>query len=504
MGTTATVLNGAALWAAIVGLGLAACGTSAGGGGGSGTAPPTAAAVGAQCFSSIHQEACLDGGNHRVLCNATTGKWELIELCATGTVCVATVIDAATGRSTTACGTPRTPTDDVVTTEDAGPTDTSAPKDAGPVETPDASAPDAGGIAPIPAPDVSQPQVQAVKPIDVPCPTPDKEIKLLAGGVDCSYGVKGGGDNLVLHGPFEWKNFSESTTRKGCMMNNVLVGKMETWYGGAAKASIGHRDAQGRQHGPVLGWFANGKKNYEITAKLGKYTGWSQGWSKDGVPTWESYYDAKGKLHGKSVRWYDSGDNQAQGWYLSGKTQGPYTNWHDGGQKSYEGAYDKGLREGLHRYFTKKGALAGEAKFNKGTGTVTVTRDDGSKSWQGSWKDGKWHGQWTWWYASGEVLRQATFDMGAGTAIVLNKDLTKAFEITYVDQIADGPYRKWNASGALVEEGKNRKGSRVGTWKFYKSNGKLDYALCYFGGVATIVAECPKTMTQPWADSTDG
>ncbi len=91
----------------LIALLTSSCGTAAGGGDGAPTgSTPTATAVGAACVATVHEEACLAGGNHRVRCDAQAGAWQLIELCPEGTFCVATVIDASTGKSTSACNKP--------------------------------------------------------------------------------------------------------------------------------------------------------------------------------------------------------------------------------------------------------------------------------------------------------------------------------------------------------------------------------------------------------------
>jgi len=78
----------------------------------------------------------------------------------------------------------------------------------------------------------------------------------------------------------------------------------------------------------------------------------------------ESYKD--GKLEGKSITWYPSGEIQLEANYKDGKKEGKTTGWYKNGQKMSESYFKNGEREGKTTFWYQNGQIRVEKTYKDG------------------------------------------------------------------------------------------------------------------------------------------
>jgi hypothetical protein len=92
----------------------------------------------------------------------------------------------------------------------------------------------------------------------------------------------------------------------------------------------------GKPHGLVTSWYANGQKHREGNLKDGKFHGPSTSWYESGQKSMVSYGD------GSWIAWNENGSKQAVG-----NIDGSQEEWHKNGLKAAAGKKKNGKKDGL-------------------------------------------------------------------------------------------------------------------------------------------------------------
>ncbi len=133
--------------------------------------------------------------------------------------------------------------------------------------------------------------------------------------------------------------------------------------------------------------------------------------------------------------------------------------FHPNGKKAAEGIYINQKKQGLWRFYDRKGVLASEATYVDGVknGPYKVYYLDGTLSRETYFVDGKENGYRTEYYANGK----------------------KRFEGTIKDGQPDGYVKYYYENGKVELEGNYRHLVRDGIWKYYDEKGKLKREIHY-------------------------
>ena len=151
--------------------------------------------------------------------------------------------------------------------------------------------------------------------------------------------------------------------------------------------------------------------------------------------------------------------------------------------KQLEGRYKDGLKHGYFREYDKKGAQLATIKYVNGQVVenaeelmgVDLVREfypDASVKWEKTYLGSKPHGIWKKFDTSGVVVE----------SIIYSKGVKNGEGIIDIEGIKQGPWKEYYSEGILRAEGKYENGARVGKWKFYHLNEKLEQVGVYRKG----------------------
>lgn len=163
-------------------------------------------------------------------------------------------------------------------------------------------------------------------------------------------------------------------------------------------------------------YYPDGRLSYECAYLHGKKNGTEKRWYPDGKPQSEFYYQ-KDILQGAAKRWYPNGNLQREDcfknnhlngtsslWdedgnkttemtYIDDTLHGVYIEYHDNGQLKITGSYYKGLFHDEWVYYNRVGIKVGQARFNKGCGTLMGYNETNQLIREVNYKDNKKNGE---------------------------------------------------------------------------------------------------------------
>lgn len=168
----------------------------------------------------------------------------------------------------------------------------------------------------------------------------------------------------------------------------------------------------------------------------------------------------------------------------SGKKRGPWIEFHPNGLVAMEGYYMNDLKNGIFKYFDKKGNLVSLEKYRDGEIVIdseeSIILDirstyypDGSVKSSGGYVDGKKEGTHRIYDEEGNITSGEVYKMGVKTAEGI------------VDQQGDfqGEWELYYADGSLRAKGDYENSLRTGDWIFYHKNGKVESEGKYASGL---------------------
>ncbi len=143
--------------------------------------------------------------------------------------------------------------------------------------------------------------------------------------------------------------------------------------------------------------------------------------------------------------------------YVKGVRDGIQKNFDPDGRLSGEVPWRNDKRHGIEKSYSATGEILSETRWIHGKKegpyyrNISV-RGNTQKLEEGFYKDDKKHGEWKFYDPGEGYLRQVAF---------------------YINGELNGKERNFHPSGTIASEGENRNGSRVGTWKIFYPDGKL-------------------------------
>lgn len=147
----------------------------------------------------------------------------------------------------------------------------------------------------------------------------------------------------------------------------------------------------GKEHGPTMSWYQNGKVESE-----GRYTDglsdslWTW-YDRDGNKRVQVTFDL-GKKVGVEMQWYPNGQEKFLTSYSKdGKQNGTHSGWYENGQIKFTTSYNNGLRDSLYVAWYESGQKRSEATYQSGqiVGTVTQWQENGRVKSKWEYEKGK-------------------------------------------------------------------------------------------------------------------
>jgi antitoxin component YwqK of YwqJK toxin-antitoxin module len=150
-----------------------------------------------------------------------------------------------------------------------------------------------------------------------------------------------------------------------------------------------------------------------------------------------------------------------------------------------EGEYDDGKKDGLWKYWDKKGIKEKEIIFEKGDDILwSFFAPNGNKTREGQMVDGKEEGVWTFYDENGIKERETEHKSGKEDGIysLWYDNGQKKEEGPYLGTTRIGTWTWWDEQGNKWQEGAYLNGERDGSWITWNANGKKRNEKIYNNG----------------------
>jgi antitoxin component YwqK of YwqJK toxin-antitoxin module len=253
------------------------------------------------------------------------------------------------------------------------------------------------------------------------------------------------------------KPFSQETpqfTARGCAIATAEVAVEAEYSWNGSDPII--RARNGRLHGPLRIWDAQGREQAQAEFRDGAYDGRVIFWREDGSLSRIVTY-AAGVEAGSWANWYPNGAHANCGGYLGHKQKdGVWISCSQTGHCSKREEYRAGLADGLWVEWW----------------------DDGHKRSEAGHSAGQLDGPYTTWDNEGQLVTQGQYRAGKKTG----RWVESGSDGTWLDGERDGAWAFRNSDGGIEEQGRYERGRRVGEWKRYGDRGELEaqgsYAWC--------------------------
>jgi hypothetical protein len=150
-----------------------------------------------------------------------------------------------------------------------------------------------------------------------------------------------------------------------------------------------------------------------------------------------------------------------------------------------EGEYDDGKKDGLWKYWDKKGIKEKEIVFEKGDDILwSFFAPNGNKTREGQMEDGKEEGVWIFYDKNGIKERETEHKSGKEDGIysLWFDNGQKKEEGPYLGTTRIGTWTWWDEKGNKWQEGGYLKGERDRTWITWNANGKKRNETVYNNG----------------------
>ncbi len=225
---------------------------------------------------------------------------------------------------------------------------------------------------------------------------------------------------------------------------------------GKTKETNDYKD--GVLQGFSIGYFENGKKQYQITYSNDEKNGPAEYFYPNGQLKSKGWY-SEDEPSGDWVTYNEKGKVTARYTYLNGDLTGIYEYYHPNGKLNYEEVYELGWLKALNQYDTL-GKKIFTTTFKNGTGKYTSTHINGDKRFEGEYIQGELHGPLTVYFFDGSKMMEKNYEHGT----------------------LSGAYTEYHYGGQVNVKGQYKWGEADGVWKYYSKEGKLYREETYVAG----------------------
>ena len=190
---------------------------------------------------------------------------------------------------------------------------------------------------------------------------------------------------------------------------------------------------KGKVHGKFITFYKSGNKESEIYYKNGKVAGPIIKWYKNGNIEYEIEKIIDNKEHGKCRTWYKDGQIGINGNYFKGKKDGKWTTWYENGQIKTRQNYNNGISDGKFTYWFSNGNKKNTGYYDNGflNGKYKEWHENGRLYVKGYYKNNKMHGKWKLYDENGYKKEEDSFNEGKKTSSNSNssKQLRNKFSL---------------------------------------------------------------------------
>lgn len=221
----------------------------------------------------------------------------------------------------------------------------------------------------------------------------------------------------------------------------------DTYYYTSGKIKETNQYKKGKLDGISTGYYANGKKWFDINYKEDE---------KNGLIT---YYHMNGTL--KSYGWYDNdllnddwviynekGNMISRATYLKDDLVGVKETYFPNGKLDDEEVYENGWMKAIHQY-DSTGKKIHTSTFKNGTGVIKYLHFNGKTSIEGNYVQGEYNGVFKGYFYDGSLSYSKTYSKG----------------------LLQGDYTDYFLGGKIATKGSYKDDNKVGTWKYYAADG---------------------------------
>lgn len=164
-----------------------------------------------------------------------------------------------------------------------------------------------------------------------------------------------------------------------------------------------------------------------------------------------------------------------------GRKQGYWEKKRPNGKVHYKGQFKDGVPYGKFKYYDKEGTISTILDY-KSTDTAMATHyhANGKKAAYGYYVNQKKEGVWRFYDKKGVIASEETYSSGEknGKYVVFNLNGTISRETFFVKGIENGYRKTYNSEGKILSEGNIKDGQLDGLQKIYK-NGKINVKGAY-------------------------
>jgi len=165
---------------------------------------------------------------------------------------------------------------------------------------------------------------------------------------------------------------------------------------------------------------------------------------------------------------------------------GKWTYYFANGKTEQTGKYDeKGKLTGKWVWYYPSGEILREENYLNGLadGTMTEFTEDGGIIAEGEFIEGEEEGQWI--YETGGYREEGNYAFGLRQGVWKRfyPDGTLQFEGEFIEDNPNGTHKYYWDNGKLKEENEYLMGTKLGDWKTYNSDGTLFLVITYENGI---------------------
>lgn len=262
----------------------------------------------------------------------------------------------------------------------------------------------------------------------------------------------------------------------------------------------------GFKQGPMVKYYANGKREFEGAFELNKRSGEWKWYNPDGKLSKSATY-IDGNLHG-SLKYYNyNGILTSDVSYEYGQRNGKATYYHENGKVHFVRNYDHEDIQGEQIYYNEQGVIyqiryyrddeiIGYSYLDKqgnklpmkpfnGTGKVLFYYQNGTKSLEWERLNGEVMGAYIRYDMAGNVIDKDTYsyDEALGVSTLYQKPQVPYSNITYYYDELHGKVTYYFDNGAVYLESHYACDLKHGIEKEYNKQGKLVYVRNYYNGL---------------------
>lgn len=170
------------------------------------------------------------------------------------------------------------------------------------------------------------------------------------------------------------------------------------------------------QNGLSEQWFANGKKEFELTYLGGVLHGNFTDYFKTGDVKGSGNYK-QGQYDGEVKIYYGNGQLKYTAHYIEGVKEGSYNSFYEDGNKFISTNFVNDKKEGDYKEWFRNGQLRFECGFHQGEkdGIWKVYYENGQVAQAGTFENGKEEGEWQEFYGDGRPKVYGVFAAGEKT-----------------------------------------------------------------------------------------